>query len=332
MLSAIYVENAVVDHPRTLAIIARYKDLPVIYCEHYGEIFNRSAQNFRLQKTRPALILAHKDNRRVMDAPADYGIGEGRHFYFSHMLNCVYDCRYCFLQGMYRSANYVLFVNFEDFAEDIRSTAIDSSQMNYFYSGYDCDSLAFEPVTGFVENILPVFDGLPNAILELRTKSTQVRGLLSVKPIDNCVVAFSLSPDNIANALEHKAPSLEKRLAAIVKLQQQGWKVGLRFDPVFWQKNWQQIYADFFQMVFSGLDVDALHSVSLGAFRLPENFFNNIVKLYPQEALFAGNFEKNDGMMSYAQQQETELLSACEGMISHYVSTGQYFPCYGELK
>ena len=35
------------------------------------------------------------------------------------MLNCLYDCRYCFLQGMYRSANYVLYVNYEDFTKDI---------------------------------------------------------------------------------------------------------------------------------------------------------------------------------------------------------------------
>ena len=30
------------------------------------------------------------------------------------MYNCIYDCRYCFLQGMYSSANFVLFVNFEE--------------------------------------------------------------------------------------------------------------------------------------------------------------------------------------------------------------------------
>jgi len=30
-------------------------------------------------------------------------------------LNCVYDCEYCYLQGMYPSANIVVFVNFEDF-------------------------------------------------------------------------------------------------------------------------------------------------------------------------------------------------------------------------
>ena len=81
-----------------------------------------------------------------MPTPPDYGLGADRHYYFSHMLNCLYDCRYCFLQGMYQSANYVLFVNFEDFQSDIRSIAeANPDQQHFFFSGYDCDSLA--PVT-----------------------------------------------------------------------------------------------------------------------------------------------------------------------------------------
>ena len=31
------------------------------------------------------------------------------------MYNCLFDCRYCFLQGMYNSSNFVIFVNYEDF-------------------------------------------------------------------------------------------------------------------------------------------------------------------------------------------------------------------------
>ena len=66
------------------------------------------------------------------------------------MYNCLYDCDYCFLQGLYSSANYVLFVNYEDFFEHISHTIEknkNDSQM--FFSGYDCDSLAFDKISGF---------------------------------------------------------------------------------------------------------------------------------------------------------------------------------------
>ena len=100
MFKTIYVEEAVAHHPRTQATLARFSDAQRIPCKHYGEVFNRAAQNFRLQKHQPSLILAEKRGQQVLPTPAGYGIGSQTNFYFSHMLNCLCDCRYCFLQGM----------------------------------------------------------------------------------------------------------------------------------------------------------------------------------------------------------------------------------------
>ncbi|MEN8175691.1 MAG: DNA photolyase, partial [Pseudomonadota bacterium] len=203
MIPAIYIERELEDHPRVQAILARQPRTPRILCDSYGEILNRRAQNFRLQKKRPALILARKHAGHVLKAPDGYGVGGQRNFYFSHMLNCLYDCRYCFLQGMYRSAHYVVFVNYEDFLG-----AMDRHQQpgtkTWFFSGYDGDSLALEPLTGFVDAMLPFFEVRPDAWLELRTKSTQTRLLENREPIPNCVTAFSFTPDPVSRALEHR--------------------------------------------------------------------------------------------------------------------------------
>ncbi|MFT6058366.1 MAG: spore photoproduct lyase, partial [Pseudohongiellaceae bacterium] len=43
MFAAIYVEKEIKQHPRTLEILNRFSDLPVIDCERYGEVFNRNA-------------------------------------------------------------------------------------------------------------------------------------------------------------------------------------------------------------------------------------------------------------------------------------------------
>ena len=68
------------------------------------------------------------------------------------MLNCIYDCKYCFLRGLYNSAHHVFFVNFEDFIEDIEATIKKhkSNEPIIFFSGYDSDSLVFDFMTGFV--------------------------------------------------------------------------------------------------------------------------------------------------------------------------------------
>jgi spore photoproduct lyase len=328
MIETIYIEEAILQHPRVLDIMARFPQARKITCGRYGEVFNPKAQNFRLQKQQPALILAEKYKNFALPAPAGYGIGAAKNYYFSHMLNCLYDCRYCFLQGMYQSANYVLFVNYEDFQQDIRQLCLESPDESlHFFSGYDCDSLALEPVTRFAEQFLPFFATLPNAWLELRTKSTQVRSLLNREPLPRCIVAFSLSPDQIAEKVEAKAPSVERRLDALCKLQEQGWQIGLRFDPLIYQSGYQQQYRELFEQVFSRIDLNRLHSVSLGVFRLPESFFKKVHKLYPDEKLFASPLLSQQGMMSYQRELEQDMMQYCSELLLSYIPDTKFFPC-----
>jgi len=328
MIETLYIETAVLQHPRVIAIRQRFSQARIVTCERYGEVFNPKAQNFRLQKQQPALILAEKFQKFVLPAPEGYGIGLARNYYFSHMLNCLYDCRYCFLQGMYQSANYLLFVNYADFQQQIQEICLQNpTEQIFFFSGYDCDSLALEPVTGFAEHFLPFFAGLPNAWLELRTKSTQIRSLLNREAQARCVIAFSLSPQHIAEKLELKAPGLNRRIEAAAKLQQQGWAIGLRFDPLIYQHNYRQLYRELFAQVFAEIDAANLHSVSLGVFRLPEQYFKNIHKLYPDEKLFASPFEITGGMISYRADLEQTMLADCTEMLLEYIPESSFFPC-----
>ncbi len=339
MFSAIYVEREVQELPRVQSILLRFDSLPVIHIEQYGEIFNRNRQNFRLQKQQPALILAAKHGHKVLPTPPGYGFEhlldpdaednasrQGRGYYFSHMLNCVYDCRYCFLQGMYRSANYVLFVNYEDFAADIRNTALSSPEPVVFYSGYDCDSLALEPVSRFVDYYLPLFAELPDASLEIRTKSTQVRFLLERDALKNCVIAMSFSPRSVAEQLEHKVPAIDKRIEALVRLQKSGWPVALRFEPVIASATTLADYAELFDTIFSKLDAVSLHSCSLGEFRLPQNYYKRMVKLYPDEPLLARETSEKGGLISL-EYEESDLLGQLETLLFNHVNRESYYRC-----
>ena len=328
MIETIYIEENIVQHPRVIEIMTRFPQARKIICGRYGEVFNPKAQNFRLQKQKPALILAEKYKNFTMPVPSGYGIGASRNFYFSHMLNCLYDCRYCFLQGMYQSANYVLFINYEDFQDEIKQRCAETpTEAVHFFSGYDCDSLALEPVTGFAEQFLPIFEATPNAWLELRTKSTQVRSLLSREAFPRCIVAFSLNPDEIATKVEAKAPSLERRLDALLKLQTHGWQIGLRFDPMIYQLGYQQQYQHLCEQVFSIIKLESLHSVSLGAFRLPEKYFKKVHKLFPDEKLFVSPLENNQGMISYKEALEEEMTHFCTEQLLRYIPKELFFPC-----
>ncbi len=326
-MDTIYIERDVLSLSRTQNILSRYPNARHVLVDRYTDVFNAPAQNFRVQKRNPALILAHKHGNRVIETPPGYHIGGENNYYFSHMLNCIYDCRYCFLQGMYRSANYVVFVNYDDFFEDIKRTTDLNSSPSWFFSGYDCDSLALEPMTRFIETCLDNFSMTPKANLEIRTKSTQIRNLLARPALDNCVIAYSLSPEEVVSAEEHKTPSLAKRISALKSLQDHGWHIGLRFDPLLKADNYQQLYSDLFEQVFKELNRSAIHSVSLGPFRLPKQFFKKMIRLYPESKLLAASTNMRDNMLSYDEQTESSLLNFCETRLQDYITPDQYFPC-----
>ena len=325
-IQLLYIEREIADAPRARQVADRFPAAARVPIDRFGEVFNRRAQSFRLQKKRPGLILARKHDRFVLPAPGEYAVGGRRNFYFSHMLNCVYDCRYCFLQGMYRSAHYVLFVNYEDFQRGIeRRLAETPGEDVWFFSGYDCDSLALDRVTGFVDAFVPFFARHDRAWLELRTKSTQVAALLEHRAFPRCVTAFSFTPAAHAR-LEVGVPSIERRLAAMRRLAARGWPLGLRFDPLLASPDWRRRYRDLFATVFAALDGVEPHSVSFGPFRLPRDFHRRMERLYPDEPLFAAGLDEGP-IVSYGEAREREMLDFCRRELERFVPPARLYPC-----
>jgi spore photoproduct lyase len=197
----------------------------------------------------------------------------------------------------------------------------------WFYSGYDCDSLANEPMTRFTEFFIPVVAGIDNAWMELRSKSTQVRGILKLAPLERIVVAFSFSDQVSHTRLEHGVPSIAKRIDAMRRLMEAGWNVGLRLDPIVYHSNYQAEFTALLEQIFAQLDATAIHSVSLGSFRLTRDHFRSVSRLYPDEPLFAQPMELENGIVSYPAEREREMIEFCEAAVLQHVPGHNYHPC-----
>ncbi len=328
MIDLIYHEHEISEHPRAQDIMTRFPKAAQIPCENHKEIFNPTGQNFRIQKKKPSLILAHKKANFSLPIPETYGVGGKHNFYFSHMLNCLYDCRYCFLQGMYPSAHYVLFVNFEDFLADIQSKSAEHpGQPTWFFSGYDCDSLALESISGFFDSFYPFFEKETNAYLELRTKSVNINPLLRKSPLANIITAFSFTPEELSVQLEHGVPPVSSRIRAMKKLTDAGWQVGLRIDPLIDCEDFETRYRTLFQDIFSTIPAEKIHSVSLGTFRMPAKFFKKIEKLYPEEKLFTAPLQKQGGSISYQSDTEKKIKENCANLIVQHIDAEKLFTC-----
>ena len=83
---------------------------------NYLHSLQRNFQSFRTKfsLTKKETGLFWQANREISHPiPKSYTLAGGITS-ISHHLNCLYDCRYL-RQGMYPSAHYLMFVNFEDF-------------------------------------------------------------------------------------------------------------------------------------------------------------------------------------------------------------------------
>ena len=247
------------------------------------------------------------------------------------MYNCLYDCDYCFLQGLYSSANYVLFVNYEDFFEHISHTIEknkNDSQM--FFSGYDCDSLAFDKISGFSNQLLQFFEKYQNVEVELRTKSVVTKSLIKRPAIKNCIIAFSLSPNKIAEKLDNKAPSIRRRIKAMKDLADCGWLIGLRFDPLIYTNDWKVQYSELICEIMGQINVSSIHSVSYGLLRFPKKMYKKISNLHNTTGLFAFPLDiNNNGVTSYGKEIESEMYHFIQKELQRYLPAKKIFHCTG---
>ncbi len=313
--SHLYVERAAAGHPITERIRERFTRAAVIPVEDYRHVFNRPSQRFQEQKMSMKLVLARKKDGfiyRGSDNAQDFGVPN--FYYVTPLLNCLYNCDYCFLQGMYPSANLVLFVNQDDLMQAVAAVAADPPDPQNPVSvavSYNTDLLAFESVLPLCRQWIAFCRAIPDLLVEIRTKSSNLRALAGIEPDPGTVIAWTLSPRPVATAYEQGAPPPAARLRAAARAIEQGWPVRLCFDPVLAVNGWETLYPAFIREVFSVLDPDRVRDVSIGVFRMAAQTFKAIKRQHPDSDLFYHDYEHGDGLVRY---RDTERAAITELM------------------
>ncbi len=296
--SHIYVEKRVLNDSYVQKILTKFKGAEIIEINHYKDRFNPYYQSFRAQKQAQSLILAKKE------APFIYGASEliqkqdKNFFYTTPMLNCIYDCHYCFLQGMYPSSNLVLFVNFEDFFDEVEKVYKNLGNM-FLSISYDTDILAVENLFG-VAKIWADFVKNKDIKLELRTKAVNVDGFEYQK---NIVFAFSLSPEIVIEKYEKYTPKLDSRIKAIKKVINKGFRPVIVFDPIIKVPNYKKVYEEFIKKIFREIDYKDIESIVYGTFRMNSTQFKIIKKQLLSDIYYYPYSVKN-GIVEYKDKEE----------------------------
>ncbi len=241
--------------------------------------------------------------------------------------NCPLDCSYCILQAYFNKPCLRVFVNLKDELKPI-GQIIDSHPERIFRigTGEFTDSLALDHITGWNRTLCQFFTHRPNAILELKTKTDHISDLLSSPYRDRIVVSWSLNSPYIARTEEHGAPSIEKRLRAAKKCQEEGYVLGFHFDPIIRHADWKNGYKKVIEMMDKYIDPGKIIWISLGALRYMRSLKTIIRRRHPSTNILNGEFIRGlDGKMRYFKPLRIEAYSFLRGEIEKWAgNTGLY--------
>lgn len=231
--------------------------------------------------------------------------------------NCPLDCSYCILQAYVNKPSLRLFVNLPDALPSI-ALRIDSdpSRLWRIGTGEFTDSLALDSLAGWT-SLLPTFIAdRKNAVLEFKTKTDRIKGLISSSYRDRIIVSWSLNSPWITSREEHRAPGLERRLRAAARCQKEGFVVGFHFDPLFLHPDWREGYNRTLDLMDSLIEPKKVAWISLGAMRFMPRLKPLIRRRHPESRVLDGEFiPGKDGKMRYFRPLRTELYAFLEELI-----------------
>lgn len=288
------------------AVLQRFPNAHVVEIAHYKDVFCRGGQKPGLQHRAQALILAQKKGRLLYEgASVCQSFGNPHFYYTSCVMNCVYDCEYCYLRGMYSSGHIVVFVNLEDVFEEVKQLL---QQHNvYLCVSYDTDLLALEELTGFVQDWVSFAGQQEGLQIEIRTKCARedVWGYLPQTP--HVIYAFTLSPEYVVAKYEHGTPSLERRIRSARKAMERGYSVRLCFDPMLYCPDWKTEYRNMLEMVFQEIAPEKLMDVSIGSFRISQDYLKKMRRQAPDSQVVQFPYENQERVYQYPETIRNEM-------------------------
>ena len=168
---------------------------------------------------------------------------------------CPFDCSWCYLKGTFRFQP----TKTKPVIKDYRKIELHTRRFlegvetpEILNTGEIADSLMGEALsTPFSKFIIPMFEGQNRHKVLFLTKSDNIQNLLEINPHNQVIVSFSLNANEVAKKWESGAPSVDRRIEAGKKLNEAGYEVRVRIDPMVPVPEWEKLYLELIEQIFS---------------------------------------------------------------------------------
>ena len=288
---AIYFEKNIENYELGKQLMEKYKDVPKIEIENHNNIEEmRNKQNKEFANMKRNLIIGirktHKfvENHKTSDFLVPYTSS-----------GCTASCLYCYLVCNYNKCAYLrLFVNREQMLDKIIKTAEKADENLNFEIGSNSDLILENSITNNLVWTIDNFKNTSKGTLTFPTKFDMVDDILNLDHRGKIIIRMSVNPEFIINRVEFGTSRLEGRIEAINKLKDVGYKIGILIAPVIFVDNWQELYLELIQRLYSELSKQVKKDVffeiifmtySYVHTKINEEAFPNAINLYSKDLM-----------------------------------------------
>lgn len=290
----LYLENRSEGDPLARRILRSLPDCRIHEIQDHRKLWETDVPliGYTAKMKKDVLILAHHPGPFIRPFPGSSEEDGADEFFIAHANGCLFDCKYCFLQGYFDHGAPVLFTNLEELLMELEEHLEQNAQNNpvTYHAGEYSDALALESLSGFAALTIPVFHRHPGARLELRTKCIDIENLLPERPPENVVVSWTLTPMEAWKKYEQGTPDPVQRLLSARACQGKGYRVGVRLDPALLFPGWEQAYETLVQEIFEELPPGSIESFVIGGFRTMPSLAARIRERFPACDLLGQEF------------------------------------------
>lgn len=317
MIEKIYIDKEVKSWARTKEILDKYDGIEKQVIDLDQNSLQIENQISLVDKSKKNILLTLNKGKFVKKCPGTKSHLCCNYYVITPIYNCPLDCSYCFLQGHINSPFIKIFVNDEKIFSEIDEITNKNPCNEYrFGTGEFSDSLAFEDINDFAKKIFPYIENKSNIVLELKTKTNNIKSLLSIKPLDNVVIAWSVNPQKIIDKEEIETASLDERLEAAYKCQEYGYKIAFHFDPIIYSLSWENDYKLLINQIFEKIKPNKIAWISLGMLRYTPETKEVIQKRFPNSKIIYGEMMQGlDGKYRYFKKIREKVFSKILGYL-----------------
>lgn len=317
----IYIDKEVFSSPFTKRILKNCPDVPFeVICDKRELDEWLASSSDPIGEGKKCLRLSRQKGAFVKPCPCTPHYVGCNYFIINTALNCPMDCSYCILQLYLTNSLTTIYVNLGDMWKELDSF-LRKKKRKFIRIGTGelSDSLALDHVTQTSKELAAYFRKRSNAYFELKTKTTNIAGILASPPAENIVVSWSLNTERIAREEEKGAPPVTDRVEAAGIVSERGFPVGFHFDPLILHPDWEEEYSRIIEKLLSAVRPSGVRWISLGSLRFPPALKPIIEKRFPQtKIIYAEMILGRDGKLRYFKPLRLELFQKIVGLIKYW--------------